>query len=162
MTIKLLKWRLHDTSCLLEPPGFSHGEAQDSDSLFRVNKIAEQKELFQTQLEKLATTQNVSSTDISIAQNQPITPSEAIAMTANEEDTDFNSTVPISDSSFFTEGTNITIEFNPTINITGSVNDNSLEQFKAILEEQRRNLKNDVDRILREREIQQRRVSFSA
>ena len=28
MTIKLLKWRLHDTSCLLEPPGFSHGEAQ--------------------------------------------------------------------------------------------------------------------------------------
>ena len=28
MTIKLLKWRHRKSTCLLEPPGFSHGEAQ--------------------------------------------------------------------------------------------------------------------------------------
>ena len=31
MTIKLLKWRHLHSTCFLEPPGFSHGEAQDTE-----------------------------------------------------------------------------------------------------------------------------------
>ena len=133
-----------------------------SDSLVRVDKIAEQRELLQTQLEKLAITQSISSTDISIAQNQPITPAEAIVMSNSTENDDFDTASPVAAAPSISEGASITIEYNPTINITGNVNDNSLEQLKALLDEQRRNLKNDVDRILKERDIQARRVSFSA
>ena len=107
---------------------------------------------------------NTIPSDIGMAQSQAEEMTEAQSMVDNVEDENYEGAMPTAMEPPASEGNNFNIEYNaPAININGggNIDDKILARIQSMLEEQKRSFATDVQRVIRDSAIKERRLSYA-